>query len=310
MRATSYFPLPTHELRLKTTNQHWPLRLYPGIVWAWVASRYLVKEKMRYRSSLVCARGKTPEPRADDSVLASPSYRDSGGRMSADLSDKRAADDELLNAFSSITDRMQGFLYRCRNDSAYTMLFMTNGIRTMCGYDPSEFIHNSQRTFVSITHADDAAIVDAAVSRAVATRSNWDIDYRLIRKGGDPIWIHEIGGGVFSDAGDLLYLEGFIVDVDDRKNLENENRVLLEGIGNVSGQIVKETSAILEILRSLKMLGINARIEAARSAASGAGFDVVAQEITNLAASSAEAAQRIKRLMDELQRLLVRKERR
>jgi PAS domain S-box-containing protein len=235
---------------------------------------------------------------------------DSGGRMSANSRENTAAVDEALGAFSSITDRMQGFLYRCRNDSAYTMLFMTSGIRALCGYEASEFIHNRYRTFVSITHPDDLSLVDAAVARALQTRSNWAIDYRLIRKEGGPIWIHEIGGGVFSDAGELLYLEGFVVSVDDRKNLEGENRALLEGIGNVSAQIVGETGAILGILRALKMLGINARIEAARSVGNGAGFDVVAQEITNLAASSAEAAQRIKRLMDDLQALLVRKERR
>lgn len=230
--------------------------------------------------------------------------------MSADSSGKRATDADILGAFASIADRMQGFLYRCRNDSAYTMLFMTNGMRTICGYDPAEFIDNSQRTYTSITHPDDVPLVDAAVARAVAAKSNWTIDYRLTPKAGTPIWVHEIGGGVFGNAGDLLYLEGFVVSVDDRKNVEDENRVLLEGIGNVSGRIVQETSAILGILRSLKMLGINARIEAARSAGSGAGFEVVAQEITNLATSSSEAAQRIKRLMDELQGLLVRKERR
>ena len=36
--------------------------------------------------------------------------------------------DERLDALLSITGRMDGFLYRCRNDAAYTMLYISDGI--------------------------------------------------------------------------------------------------------------------------------------------------------------------------------------
>lgn len=214
------------------------------------------------------------------------------------------SDGEMLGTFTSIASRMHGFLYRCRNDSDYTMLFMTEGIRSLCGYEASEFIENRGRTFASILYTDDTAHVNEAVTEALNSRRNWDIDYRLLRKNGTSTWAHEVGGGVYGDKGDLLYLEGIIVGVDDRKLLEQRNETLLEGVSSISQQIAGETHAILGVLRALKMLGFNARIEATRAGHHGSGFGVVAQEITQLANDSAEATRRITRLMDQLQTLL------
>ena len=215
-----------------------------------------------------------------------------------------AGNDEQLRAYASITGRMRGFLYRCRNDADYTMLVMTEGIHALCGYPASEFIDNRQRTFASILHPEDVARVDAAVAVGLQSRSNWAVDYRLMRRDGTSTWAHEVGGGVYDPADKLLYLEGFIIGVDDRKLLEQRNKALLEGVSDISRQIVSETSDILGVLRALKMLGFNARVEAARAADQGSAFGVVAHEITNLANASAEATRRITRLMDRLQALL------
>ena len=215
-----------------------------------------------------------------------------------------AAMDSRLEAMLSIASRMNGFLYRCQNDPTYTMLYMSEGIATILGYPAGDFIGNRVRAFSSISHPDDLAKVDAAVGKALETRSNWHIDYRLIHRNGHPVWIHEIGGGVFDAAGQLLFLEGFIVSIDDRKLIEEQNEKLIGSVATMSDQIVKDTSAILDVLRALKMLALNARIEAARAGEQGLGFAVVAQEIKNLATKTGESAERITKLMNELQKTL------
>ena len=50
--------------------------------------------------------------------------------------------DERLDALLSITGRMDGYLYRCRNDSSYTMLYISDGIFTVSGYRPSDGLRN------------------------------------------------------------------------------------------------------------------------------------------------------------------------
>jgi PAS domain S-box-containing protein len=212
--------------------------------------------------------------------------------------------DERLAALLSITGRMDGFLYRCRNDPNYTMLYISEGIYTVSGYPPSDFIGNKVRGYSSVTHPDDIGAVDAAVGKALETQTNWNIDYRIMPRQGEPVWVHEIGGGVFDSAGQLEFLEGFIIDISERKQLEQANKDLIDRIAVISEHIVKDTGNILEVLRALKMLALNARIEAARAGQMGLGFAVVAQEIKTLATTSGASAERITKLMNELQEVL------
>ena len=129
---------------------------------------------------------------------------------------------ELLETFLSITGRVEGFLYRCRNDRDYSMLHMSEGIERLCGYPASDFIDNRRRAFSAVIFPDDLEAVYTAVDQALATRQNWEIDYRLVHRTGKPLWVHEIGAGVISDSGELLYLEGFIIDIARRKRMETE----------------------------------------------------------------------------------------
>jgi len=48
--------------------------------------------------------------------------------------------DGMLNVLLSITGRMNGFLYRCRNDAAYTMLYISDGILAVSGYPASDVL--------------------------------------------------------------------------------------------------------------------------------------------------------------------------
>ena len=135
--------------------------------------------------------------------------------------------DERLDALLSITGRMDGYLYRCRNDASYTMLYISDGIFTVSGYRPSDFIHNAVRDYVSAIHPDDLAAVYAAVDTALEARCNWNVDYRIVPRVGEALWVREIGGGVWDEAGELEFLEGFVVDISDRKVVEDLNAELL-----------------------------------------------------------------------------------
>lgn len=123
---------------------------------------------------------------------------------------------------SSIVGRINGFLYRCRNDPTYTMLYISDGIRAMSGYPAIDFINNNVRDFASLIYPEDLPAVVDAVAEALKVRKNWDIDYRISARDGSLQWVHEIGAGVFDDRGDLKYLEGFVINVDERKKIELE----------------------------------------------------------------------------------------
>ena len=145
--------------------------------------------------------------------------------------------DERLDALLSITGRMDGFLYRCRNDPSYTMLYISDGVFTLSGYPPEAFIHNKLLDYSSVIHPDDLPGVYSSVDQALAARRNWNVDYRIVSKAGAYIWVREIGGGVFSEADTLTFLEGFVIDISDRKGIEDLNVKLLEELKTANEEL-------------------------------------------------------------------------
>ena len=213
-------------------------------------------------------------------------------------------DSVQANVIESVASRLNGFFYRCQNDAGYTMLFLTEGIETLTGYPVNDFLNNRVRTFTSIVDPQDGAAVDAAVGAGVEKRAKWEIDYRLIKRDGHPLWIHESGAGIFDDNNQLLFLEGVCIDISPQKKQEEKLEQLVSNISGTSNDIVEAVQHILGELRTLKLLALNARIEAARAAEHGAGFAVVAQEMKSLADTTREEADRIRSLMETLQTLL------
>lgn len=187
---------------------------------------------------------------------------------------------------ASVIARFTGFLYRCKADEAYTMLEITSGIERLFGYPVNEIVGNRVRTFASLIHGDDLPGVDDAVAKGLAGKTNWDIYYRLIAAGGRAVWVHETGGGIWDERGELLYLEGAVADID---SLYNRMRQRTDEMAHAASKTIE----VVESLRYLKLLALNAGIEAARAGRAGAGFAVLAQEMRKLAYQSEETAKSI-----------------
>lgn len=187
---------------------------------------------------------------------------------------------------NSVLGRMNGFLYRCRADENYTMLEMTDGVMRVFGYPIDEIVGNRVRTFTSIMCEDDVPRMDEAVGAALETRTNWTIEYRIRHNQGHYIWVTETGGGVWDDDGSLLYLEGSIVNIESFYQRLDAQTAEMRVTASKSAEI-------LHSLRYLKLLAVNAGIEAARAGSAGQGFAVLASEMRNLANVSEAAAREI-----------------
>ena len=70
-----------------------------------------------------------------------------GGLLSGGFTEGRAV-------LGSIVHRANGFVYRCRNDSDYSMLLMEGAVRELTGYPASDFTDGLQRSYAGLCHAD------------------------------------------------------------------------------------------------------------------------------------------------------------
>lgn len=76
---------------------------------------------------------------------------------------------------------------------------------------------------------------------------------------------------------------------------------IIHEVDGISTEIGSITEAISEISSQTNLLALNAAIEAARAGEQGKGFAVVAEEVRKLAYESAQAAAKVKELIDGIQ---------
>lgn len=120
-----------------------------------------------------------------------------------------------------VTDNLEGFVYRCRNDSHWTVTFMSDGGETLTGYPTISFLRG-ERYFVDQIHPDDQSRVWSEVQAALAARRNYRLQYRLLDCDGAMHWCYEEGRGVVDKQGELLYLEGLVRNDDARHKAEED----------------------------------------------------------------------------------------
>ena len=86
------------------------------------------------------------------------------------------------------------------------------------------------------------------------------------------------------------------------REIIGETSKKVKRLGESSQQISKAVSLINQIAMQTNLLAINAGIEAARAGEEGQGFAVVAEEVGELAARSADATKEIERIVETIQR--------
>jgi PAS domain S-box-containing protein len=105
-----------------------------------------------------------------------------------------------------------------------TSIYVSPQIEALLGYAPDEWLADPD-LFVKRLHPDDRERVLAEHARAFAGgESTWSSDYRLLARDGRTVWLHDEALIVRNDHGAPLYVQGFQVDVSERKLAEEALR--------------------------------------------------------------------------------------
>jgi signal transduction histidine kinase/PAS domain-containing protein len=119
---------------------------------------------------------------------------------------------ESQRILSTLMSNLPGMAYRCRSDGEWTMEFVSEGCFGLTGYRPTELIKNRKISYGQLIHPMDRESAWNAVQTALQENRSFQITYRVITATGEEKWAWEQGRGVFSPAGDLLALEGYVID--------------------------------------------------------------------------------------------------
>jgi PAS domain S-box-containing protein len=136
-----------------------------------------------------------------------------------DITERRRKEEELRESqrvLSTLMSNLPGMAYRCRNDPDWTMELVSEGCFKLTGYPPGDLVGNRRKSYGDLIHLEDREYVWESVQAALGERRPFQLTYRITNASGDTKWVWEQGQGVFSPEGELLALEGFVIDTTER----------------------------------------------------------------------------------------------
>ena len=130
--------------------------------------------------------------------------------------------EDIGSKVSRIFSNLPGFVYQCRNDKNWTMEFMSEGCMDVTGYSPDELINNKKHSYEDIIIHEDRDKVRLAVEGSFKKNDHFQVEYRIRRKNGSICWVWERGLGLRSEKGDIILIDGYITDINERKMAEQK----------------------------------------------------------------------------------------
>uniref|UniRef100_UPI001C30E914 PAS domain-containing protein n=1 Tax=Achromobacter sp. GbtcB20 TaxID=2824765 RepID=UPI001C30E914 len=81
-----------------------------------------------------------------------------------------------------------------------------------------------RRCFGALIHAAARVRVSEAIEAALREDRPWLVEYRLLHADGSTRWLWENGTDVRDDEGKLVWLDGVILDISERRKMEEALR--------------------------------------------------------------------------------------
>jgi PAS domain S-box-containing protein len=167
---------------------------------------------------------------ADGRWLHVTNRRTSDGGIVGILSDitERIKHEEILSEretrLRSLIANMPGGVYRCRAD--WSEVLMSDGIEPITGYPVAAFCEHHEISVGMLMHPEDRDGIFAETARCLESGSPYAVEYRLIDRSGKIHWVLDQGRPIYGNNGTLLWIDGVIFDITERKQMEGEVRRL------------------------------------------------------------------------------------
>lgn len=127
---------------------------------------------------------------------------------------------ENQRQLSSMISNLPGFVYRCKNDENWTMLYISEACISVTGYLPDDFINNKKIAFKQIIKEEYHDILSGEWELCLKDKKLFQKEYQIINANNELVWVLERGSGIFDQHNQLLFLEGYIEDISERKAAE------------------------------------------------------------------------------------------
>jgi PAS domain S-box-containing protein len=145
-----------------------------------------------------------------------------------DISERRAMIQALRASeqqFRSLIGNIPGISYRSLLDGDQPLVFISDAVQRVTGYPAADFLGTPpRRTYGSLIHASCRPAVSEAIACALREDRPYLVEYQLLHADGSTRWLWENGTGVRDESGAVRWLDGVILDITERRQIEEALR--------------------------------------------------------------------------------------
>lgn len=143
-----------------------------------------------------------------------------------DISERKqmeASLQEREERYASLIRNIPGAAFRCLPTRSWEVLFISEAIEQISGWPAAAFIAG-EKNLADIMHEDDREPVFECIQGALEQGSGYVTEYRVVRRDGSVRWVWESASGVAGDDGQVRWLDGVIIDITSRRDMEMDLR--------------------------------------------------------------------------------------
>ncbi|HEY3310584.1 MAG TPA: PAS domain S-box protein [Anaerolineales bacterium] len=140
-----------------------------------------------------------------------------------DITERKRAEaglQESQRRLAQLMSNLPGMAYRSKFDPEWSMEFVSEGCLLLTGYLPEDLTSGSGQVYSRMVHPDDFETNRKLIAAALEKKIPVELTYRIITASGQEKVVWEHAQGIYDLSGELVYLEGFIIDVTEQKKAE------------------------------------------------------------------------------------------
>lgn len=145
--------------------------------------------------------------------------------MVQDIQARKEGEEALQESERSrrvLLENLPGMAYRCKFDEHWTMEFVSKGCYDLTGYKSESLLYNRELSFNDLIVPEYRDVLWAEWERVIEERRLFRYEYEIITATGERKWVLETGQGVFGDDGEVVALEGIIIDITETKEKQRQ----------------------------------------------------------------------------------------
>lgn len=121
----------------------------------------------------------------------------------------------------SMIANLPGFIYRCKNDEHWTMIYVSNGCKAITGYTPDDLVDNKTISFNEVIKEPYREYLYKKWQQTIDDKLPFYEEYEINTASGETRWVLEQAVAMYSENDNKVqYLIGYIDDITQKKALD------------------------------------------------------------------------------------------